>query len=737
MRIQHNIPAMNSYRNYTGNVSRVSKSLEKLSTGYRVNRAGDDAAGLAISEKMRIQMTGLEQAQTNARAGINLVQTAEGALTEVHDMLNRMYTLAEQSANGTYSDDVDREQLQKEIVSLRTEIDRIADATNYNGINLLDGSLSADAAATGSVADGGKVAYVSGDKAVVTSVEATKDKWATANEVKVAKNTALNIKYINDKGEVTEKSLVSSADNTMMSELIKADAELNSLFSAAADGKSISSRVAGSNAPRILEVKNGATAQAKSVADSVSGADAGLKITWGATAADPAAGEKVTIGDKTYEFVTNPGEATKGNVEVLVGDKLAGLAAALKNNGVTASVDDTAHTITITNLDQIAVDSKTPGVAVDSDVGVVYATAAEKGVYDFKAAANKAGTADSAQTLTVSILDENGKAKDIEVRYNSSSTDTTNFGSIMSALENDSEITKYFDVDTDNGKLTAKVAGSGGAVVTGLTTTDTGHTDSTDGVIAFDTTTPPKDAQKILDLTQKDADNSGAKIGAGSKVTVDGKTYEFVNDGQEASKGNTAVVVGADDTATVKNLYDKLKADGVEVTRKGTTQLVFSNTGKSDAANGEGGLRLQIGDTAEDFNMMTVSVNDMHTEAMKYTAAKDATGYMLEADGMTLADIDISSQEGASKAMAVIKAATNYVSDVRGSLGALQNRLDHTIKNLSVSEENITEAESTIRDTDVAKEMMNYTKNNILVQSAQAMLAQANQLPQGVLQLLG
>ena len=97
MRIQHNIMAMNAYRNYTNNTSALSKNLEKLSSGYKINRAGDDAAGLAISEKMRAQITGLETAQKNAKDGISLVQTAEGALTEVHDMLNRMYELAEQS----------------------------------------------------------------------------------------------------------------------------------------------------------------------------------------------------------------------------------------------------------------------------------------------------------------------------------------------------------------------------------------------------------------------------------------------------------------------------------------------------------------------------------------------------------------------------------------------------------------------------------------------------------------
>ena len=113
MRIQHNIASINAYRNLSGNNGRVSKNLEKLASGYKINRAGDDAAGLAISEKMRAQITGLEVAQKNASDGISLVQTAEGALGEVHAMLNRMIELADQSANGTYDDEVDRNNLDK------------------------------------------------------------------------------------------------------------------------------------------------------------------------------------------------------------------------------------------------------------------------------------------------------------------------------------------------------------------------------------------------------------------------------------------------------------------------------------------------------------------------------------------------------------------------------------------------------------------------------------------------
>ena len=139
--------AMNAYRNYTNNTSALSKNLEKLSSGYKINRAGDDAAGLAISEKMRAQITGLETAQKNAKDGISLVQTAEGALTEVHDMLNRMVELADQSANGTYDVETDRANLQKEVEQLKSEINRIADSANFNGIKLLDGSMDAGSVA--------------------------------------------------------------------------------------------------------------------------------------------------------------------------------------------------------------------------------------------------------------------------------------------------------------------------------------------------------------------------------------------------------------------------------------------------------------------------------------------------------------------------------------------------------------------------------------------------------------
>ena len=490
MRIQHNIAALNSYRNLTGNNNAVSKNLEKLSSGYRINRAGDDAAGLAISEKMRAQITGLNTAQKNAQDGVSLVQTAEGALTEVHSMLNRMVELADQSANGTYDNPVDRANLQKEIASLKDEIDRIADSTNFNGINLLDGSLST-------------------------------------------------------------------------------------------------------------------------------------------TKLDLAAG---TLGGQT------------------------------------------------TTVKEIPATGTTSGIAGHDNAAI------------------------GEHTLTVEYADENGTLHKVDVKYK---IDTANdkgkaIDAILKAVSQNDTLSSVFNItkDTDSVNFESKVTGSKGAKVVNVSTTDT---------------TSQMDADKAIDgeNAKVQTQGAGATIAKGDTITLNGKTYEFVKDAstEPTKKGATAVVVGADNNATLGNLNKALESAGIKA-EFNNNDLVFSAT-----KNGAG-LTLQIGDTSADFNQMTVSVSDMHTDALG------------------IADIDISTQAGAKAAVDKIKSAINSVSSTRGDLGAIQNRLEHTINNLSVTAENMTAAESRIRDVDMANEMMAYTKNNILVQSSQAMLAQANQLPQGVLQLL-
>ncbi len=405
MRIQHNISALNSHRQLGNNNTAIGKNLEKLSSGYRVNRAGDDAAGLAISEKMRAQIKGLETAQKNAQDGISLVQTAEGALTEVHSMLNRMVELATQSANGTYDDKVDRNNLQKEVESLIGEIDRISQATNFNGINLLDGNLeklSGKASVATSTADGTAIAA----DAVQFDVESEKD--------------GVVVKFTTAVGTTA----------------------------------------------------SGATATAA----------------WGSN-------------DKTL-------------------------------------------TITL---------------------------------------ANKAS---NATTLTQADID----------------------------------------------KAIAEASG-----------------------------TKAEEAGKSFKVTLK-------------------KDIEF---------GATATAAGI-----------------------GIATAAATSGAKDES------LKLQVGDTFDEFQKVSVGIGNMGAESLG------------------IDKVSVATQEGAGEAINAIKNAINTVSSTRGDLGAIQNRLEHTINNLGVTTENMTAAESRIRDVDMAKEMMEFTKNNILSQAATSMLAQANQTPQGVLQLL-
>lgn len=193
MFINTNVGAINAHRNLGMNNTAMSKTMEKLSSGFRINRAADDAAGLAISEKMRFQMNGMNQAMRNAQDGISLIQTAEGALTEVHSMLQRLNTLANQSATGTY-DDKDRANIQKEVDALIAEIDNIAKSTNFNGIQLLGSG------GTGAATFGSKVTFQIGvDK------ENTLDATLTAMNAKALSLSGLSLSSAANASAAIEK----------------------------------------------------------------------------------------------------------------------------------------------------------------------------------------------------------------------------------------------------------------------------------------------------------------------------------------------------------------------------------------------------------------------------------------------------------------------------------------------------------------------------------------------------
>ena len=630
MRIQHNIMAMSAYRNYTNNVSAMKKNLEKLSSGYKINRAGDDAAGLAISEKMRAQITGLETAQKNAKDGISLVQTAEGALTEVHDMLNRMVELATMSANGTYDDAVDRAQLQKEMDQLNSEIDRIADSANFNGIKLLDGSMDGSAK-LGDMTSVGATAVRDGAQNGGAGVKGEFSIDLNDLKLKIAGATGSTTKHITDTpAQFTTTYTWKNAAGTSATTSGAAGAVKNTHKNTTASAVTHTSKVPATG------VK---TLTSGDITFQLGGQDfekAGAKVDLAAAITDASkAGEQIadalngstiTIGNVTYDVTGADGKIT------LTAQTAPTDEADTKGFNVTfttgANIDDSNN-----GWDQSVHVIKAPELAGDNKL------------------------AQGKFTLTEDMI-KNGSALKI------------------------GKDTYVFQVGDDD----PITAGEGQTVIKltkGLTGADALNEAadllSKAGNEQFHINTNRNGAGQI-DLTEK----------AGK---VDYKTeYDL-----KGTDGNTA------------------DGDWSKVVQKASIE-------KSKTADGkEGkGLTLQIGDTADDYNKLTVNIADMHSKAL----------------GIDKDSINIANQDDAADAIDAIKNAINKVSDLRGTLGATQNRLDHTINNLGVMTENIQDAESTIRDVDVAEEMMAYTKNNILIQSAQAMLAQANQVPQGVLQLL-
>ena len=799
MRIQHNIMAINAYRNYNNNTSALSKNLEKLSSGYKINRAGDDAAGLAISEKMRAQITGLNAAQKNVKDGISLVKTAEGAMQEIQDMLNRMDYLATQSANGTYQDEVDRENLNKEVTALKTEINRIADSANFNGIKLLDGSLAANGTTTSSgVGSGNMVATVESTIASLKTNQngtaATPGKYSatitaaivtSAGGSTAASTDALKfeVSYVDADGTERTKTIYTDVDlsgktaskdfASAIKDAIAADADLSKLFDV-----SVGTNAGKDDMILTLESKTGGTNGAQftglNIVGFVAGSDrnddaldtsttpganaASGKFSSGAgaqkvevtqtatdtekidiidfTGATLTGGETVKIGDKTYEFVATNADTFsvgKGHIAVNIGattagsnlaDSLKNLAEALKANGVTSAVATTTG-IKIGDLDQIKAADNNVKISTNNKDGIkITSTTADKAKSQFTV---MGGSGQKAQ-FEITYIDENGETQKASLGYTTATSAAGNATAIKTAFEKHEGLSNLFNISNANGVVTieAKNAGANQGSITSVSTTDV----DPDSVRGLRQTTAGRDAGQSIAL---DVD----QMTDGDTLTIDGKTFQFVdkNNLDSVKDGNVAVILDkTSQNVTAANLNLALKQAGMDVEYNGSTNSFFVPTGKGTAST-SGGLTLQIGDTADKFNQMNVNIGDMHVSAMG-TGKTTLDGKTVNVT-KTIADIDIGSLEGAQEAIAVVKNAINYVSGIRGDLGAVQNRLEHTQNNLSVMAENIQDAEANIRDTDVAEEMMAYTKNNILVQSAQAMLAQANQVPQGVLQLLG
>ncbi len=698
MRIQHNIMAMNAYRNYNNNTSALSKNLEKLSSGYKINRAGDDAAGLAISEKMRAQITGLNAAQKNVKDGISLVKTAEGAMQEIQDMLNRMDYLATQSANGTYDNEVDRLNLQKEVDALKSEINRIADSANFNGIKLLDGkaginttafSFENAAAVKGSdgtidisdlvakEADGSPKVHLEGSAVTAAAPSATIDLG----------DLALTGNKAGDKIKLTiagkDYELTSAADNDL-DDATKIATALKAAIAGSAQGVKAADGTHDSTAGNNDAIRIG------NAAYTIGGTGSTITLTY-AGRYDSATGTTYKA-ETTYSGTADQAAAINGEL---------GFDVAVKSVTSTdgTKTGDVIHKATNVEHAKAAVAASKAGIDINlSDLVEHGNTLTIDGkTFFFKTDATSSVTAPAgATTIDVSAFKDEEK--------------------VHAAADLLSKQAAFAGQDSRQWKI--GVSGDGTTIhIDQTVASGTGKAldtyDKLTGVIsAKGQATTAQAAGVTIEVTPD-------KVSAGNTLNIDGKTYTFVDGATNAAKNEISKDDAVNGLQTVLGNDYSVTVDGNKVTVRGKTA-----TDGAPVITGNG-LTLQIGDTSDSYNQLKVKIGDMHVSAMGTTG------------GASIADITVANQEGAQAAVQTIKDAINYVSGIRGDLGAVQNRLEHTQNNLSVMAENIQDAESTIRDTDVAEEMMSYVKNNILVQSAQAMLAQANQVPQGVLQLLG
>lgn len=578
MIIQHNMTAANANRMLGNVVTGQAKSTEKLSSGYRINRAADDAAGLSISEKMRSQIRGLNQASTNAQDGISLIQTAEGALNEQHSILQRMRELSIQAANGTETDS-DREAVQDEISQLQEELTRISETTEFNTMKLLDGSLGAK------------------EEIIDTNVKFTANSEAF---------------------KATVASITSAGGGT---------------------------GTAGAVATL--------TAFDKSKKDSITIDNVKLEIDWDAALKEG------------YASITEAG-IKSGNAATTVaaiGKDLASFVETTINKAV-----EKYNKENNANIGSIKVEADATG-----NQFTVTGTTEGSGTLSIDANANS--------LLTLLKLDDTSTGAGTATTTNKAGgyTMPTDLTAITSANTND--------------KMTVNINGQK-VQYTALT-----------AINAND------DLETVAGNMQTDL-----RTAIADAMTAAGLTASTQEGYVDASKVNVKVVDGALAIEYEGDEEFKISFDESDLSKA----LGLNPKGQKEdtSVKGNGGIELQIG--ANEGQTMKFTISDMSAKALGVDADK----------------VDLSTQESAKKATTIIDEAIKKVSSARGEMGAVQNRLEHTIANLDTSAENMQTAESRIRDVDMAEEMVTYSKNNILQQAAQSMLAQANQSTQGVLSLL-
>ena len=578
MVVQHNLQAMNANRMLGITTKEASGSTEKLSSGYRINRAADDAAGLAISEKMRKQIRGLSQASSNAEDGISCVQTAEGALAEVQDMLQRMNELAVQAANGTNSA-TDRQYIQDEFDQLIEEIDRVAETTKFNETYLLKGD----------------------------DTKPTKNMYITNYSVTYTKNDLPN----NIKGIDYKTNYVGT----------------NNIYI---------------------------------VSSSIYSTSSNISLT----------GNKIQNGDDITKYME---KVKAGNTK--------------DTNKAGATLNTTSYVAFV-------------NVELDSDV--------QKG--------SNGNVNGHGQTNVTKDLSTDGTTSTVRANRDLFIYNTAN--STVTRITEGTDMTEYLNTDNtmkDKYRLVDVLYGDEKKVDSKAATSTRVQTSITNNQ-PFAWT----DNYLERDVSSKQLYDADGQIVSGvalNKFFDENGNYKGGLYTSAQARAIDEVFANANDPRA-----KQLKDIGGNVTAATINAYITQSSTQVAAALG---VELHAGSDSDRNNKVQVELSTL-------TAAG------LGIDKLASYNIGIVDSTGnnATDAIDVIADALNMVSRQRSALGAVQNRLEHTIKNLDNVVENTTSAESAIRDTDMAEEMVKYSNSNILQQAGQSMLAQANQANQGVLSLL-
>ncbi|MCK5683545.1 hypothetical protein KAJ27_05470 [bacterium] len=674
MRINNNIYSLTAYRHLSETQGKLSTSIERLSSGFRINTAADDAAGLAISEKLRSQISGYEIAAQNAQDGISIVQTADGALDRTHTILRRMRDLTELAANGDKTD-ADRAHYQEEVNQLLDEIDRIGKTTEYNTKKLLDGSIGSQANEIGDI-----------------------DSINVESKIKVVSTPQLDGEY-----KIEVKNEASKAKATFTAGADDVDVTVDDTFSTfmgaandgtytfrfAMDGKEtavdlISKASAGDTITEVVEKINmalsdaGMEAHAKFHAD-VDTDDAGATVL---AAIEIEADNFGSAHDISFTVVNQPKSVYNGDNFLEDGagssyNALEGTAGAIYNsdrsgeNGLIH--EDTVFTpaATVTENDLQALTSLTGQIEFTNknDVTATLTIAAGDKISDIVS---------DIDGFTGLQAIYNGREGRIEVF-------STGTGSDPIVIEGTGD-------STSNNQLAAMLGLYGthyGSSVVGerLTSTTDYHLEIT----------APNDSSTV---------DVFAKFG--------NRNTKF-----DAVKSDSAVIESQVDPDQLGS--EEPGAGGISGIEFTLEEKTLSGTEKFSIMVSRGELELQVGANDGADNRMKVAIDKMDTGVLN------------------MSGMDVSTQANAQNVLdsGVIDTAIESISTTRAKLGAMQNRLNHTIANLSITKENLASAESRIRDTDFAKETMEFTKHQIMAQAGTSMLQQANMMPQLVLSLLG